>query len=238
MAHIRRITASAVPLVLAASLLAVPAAADESAPAAPGTTAPAPAPAFRNSCDPARAALPGSVAGAPSALVTTPFAPRSMAKALYVWHDAKGWHMRLTHDEAPTTAADATTKPTLVEVRGRITASRPLVRVRTVRLEDRQRGEWVSVKRPGRRTMDFRFVNGGHVDGIDFAAGCAGRLTFTAWQVTRDDAGKVVGRMPVPVLFGTGMTPAAGPSPAANPGLGTPPADATRVVVLRTPTAA
>lgn len=123
-----------------------------------------------------------------------PFAPGSMAKGLCVWHDAAGWHVRLTHNEAPGVAPGGTPRPTVVGVRGRVTASRPLVRVRTVRLEDRQRGEWVSVRRPARRATDFRFVNGGHMDGIDFAAGCAGKLTLTAWQVPRDAAGNVVGR--------------------------------------------
>ena len=57
-------------------------------------------------------------------------------------------------------------------MRGRITASRPIKqRPHRSSLEDKQRGEWVSVQRPKRKVMDFRFVNGGYIDGINFNAG-------------------------------------------------------------------
>ena len=70
----------------------------------------------------------------------------------------------------------------------------PISNVRTVRLEDKQRGEWVSVQRPKRKVMDFRFVNGGYIDGINFNAGCAGRLGVHAWQVDREAGRSKEGR--------------------------------------------
>ena len=131
------------------------------------TAAPAPA-TFRNSCNPAVATLPGVVEGNPTLVpgAKDGFAPL----ALYVWHEARGWRVRLTHNQPKVVDG----KPQVVEVRGRITSSRPISNVRTVRLEDKQRGEWVSVQRPKRKVMDFRFVNGGYIDGIDFNAGCPG----------------------------------------------------------------
>ena len=119
----------------ASTLLAAPAMADETKP--PGdptavTQAPATA-TFRNTCNPAIAALPASVEAdpmvKPGALISQ-FNP-----GLYVWHEAKGWRVRLTHN-----LKSGDGKPQVIEVRGRITASRPISNVRTVRLEDKQRG--------------------------------------------------------------------------------------------------
>ena len=151
---------------------------------------------------------------------------------LYVWHEAKGWRVRLTHN-----LKSADGKPQVIEVRGRITASRPISNVRTVRLEDKQRGEWVSVQRPKRRVMDFRFVNGGYIDGINFNAGCAGRLTFTAWQVTRDPSTKAVTRTPLDVYVGAGMKQVTEAAADSNPGLVNIPEGAKRVRILRAPVA-
>ncbi len=195
----------------ASTVLIPPAMATDTTPTVPGTTTTAPAPApvkFRNSCNPAIAALPPTVEGQPAAFVP------GAAKGVYVWHEKAGWRLRVTHPQA----RDAAGKPSLIEVRGRITSSRPLSNVRTVRLEDKQRGEWVSVQRPKRKVMDFRFVNGGFIDGINFTAGCAGRLGFTVWEITKDDTGKVV-RTPLPVFVGSVPTEVTGttlPSLATN----------------------
>ena len=152
---------------------------------------------FRNSCNPAVAALPPTVEGKPA---LNPGAVDGVAElGLYIWHEAKGWRVRLTHN-LPKVDVNEVSKPQLVEVRGRITASRPISNVRTVRLEDKQRGEWVSVQRPKRKVMDFRFVNGGYIDGINFNAGCAGRLGFTVWQVTKAEGGII--RTPLPIFVG------------------------------------
>jgi hypothetical protein len=179
---------------------------------------------FRNSCNPAIATLPPTVEGQPAAFVP------GAAKGVYVWHERAGWRLRVTHPQT----RDAAGRPTLIEVRGRVTSSRPISNVRTVRLEDKQRGEWVSVQRPKRKVMEFRFVNGGYIDGINFAAGCAGRVGFTVWEITKDDAGKVV-RTPLPVFVGaaaTAVTSTTVPALVTNP-----PAGVARVVILRSPVA-
>jgi hypothetical protein len=215
----------------ASTLMAAPAMADQAnSPADPTAATQAASPAkFRNTCNPAVAALPASVETDP---MVKPGALNSQfTPGLYVWHEAKGWRVRLTHNLR---AEDG--KPRLIEVRGRITASRPINNVRTVRLEDKQRGEWVSVQRPKRKVMDFRFVNGGYIDGINFNAGCAGRLTFTAWQIVRDaETKKVVGRTPLEIRIG-GNTVTDG-AVTANPRLVTTPEGAKRVVILRSPVA-
>jgi hypothetical protein len=213
----------------ASAVLTPPAMATDTTPAVPGatTTAPAPAPvSFRNSCNPAIAALPASVEGRQR--VKPGATDDAFAPGLYVWHEAKGWRVRLTHNLK---ASDG--KPQVIEVRGRITSSRPISNVRTVRLEDKQRGEWVSVQRPKRKVMDFRFVNGGFIDGINFTAGCAGRLTFIAWQITRDPATKkVVGRTPLEIRV-DGTAPVTDGAVTANPRLVTTPEGGKRVVILR-----
>ena len=217
----------------ASTLVAAPAMATESTPPAdPTAVTQVPATAkFRNTCNPAIAALPASVEVDP--MVKPGALNIQFNPGLYVWHEAKGWRVRLTHNLQ---AADG--KPQVIEVRGRITASRPISNVRTVRLEDKQRGEWVAVQRPKRKVMDFRFVNGGYIDGINFNAGCAGRLTFTAWQVTRDPNTKTVARTPLEVYVGAGMSAVTAPAPDSNPGLVTNPEGAKRVLVMRTPVAA
>ncbi len=116
--------------------------------------------------------------------------------------------------------------------------------MRTIQLEDKQRGEWVSVQRPKRKVMEFRFVNGGFIDGINFRAGCSGRLGFTVWEITLDPTtgkpmtdpatGKVM-RTPLPVFVGQAPTPVAA---SELPGLTfSPTAEVSRVVIRRTPVA-
>ncbi len=228
-----RIRSIALSGALAAStLLAAPAMATESTPPAdPTAVTQAPAPAkFRNTCNPAIAALPASVEADP--MVKPGAMNNQFNPGLYVWHEAKGWRVRLTHNKQ--VDVNGVQKPQVIEVRGRITASRPISNVRTVRLEDKQRGEWVSVQRPKRKVMDFRFVNGGYIDGINFNAGCAGRLTFTAWQVTKNADG-TPGREPLPIYVGSDIAnPVTAPAPEANPGLVTTDS-AKRVVIRRAP---
>ena len=150
---------------------------------------------------------------------------------LYVWHEARGWRVRLTHN-LPRVDVTGVSRPQLVEVRGQITTSRPVANVRTVRLEDKQAGEWVSVHRPKRKVVEFRFVNGGYIDGIDFTAGCAGRVGLTVWQVNRDATGKVTGRTPLPVYVGAARTQV---TTTTVPALAPSAADRTRVVITRAP---
>lgn len=194
--------------------------------------------AFRNTCNVNRATLPTSVEGAPALFTPQGFKPHTGAKGVYIWHEKAGWRLRVTHNltNPSTTSASGQVvpgKPVLVEIRGQISASRPLTAVRTVRLEDRQRGEWVAVHRPKRKTLDFRFVNGGFIDGINFRAGCAGKLTVTVSEVVRDASGKVTGRVPLPVFVGKAPTAL---TSATTPALVTT-AHASRVTILRTPVA-
>ena len=229
-----RIRSIALSGALAAStLLAAPAMATESTPPAdPTAVTQAPAPAkFRNTCNPAIAALPASVEADP--MVKPGALNPQFAPGLYVWHEAKGWRVRLTHNQRPQDVNGV--KPQVIEVRGRITASRPISNVRTVRLEDKQRGEWVSVQRPKRKVMDFRFVNGGYIDGINFNAGCAGTADVhgVAGHEERRRHGLV--RTPLPIYVGSDIAnPVTAAAPEANPGLVIT-AAAERVVIRRAP---
>lgn len=224
-----RLFRSTAVLALAGSMLAMPAAVATAAPATTGAAGThavaahkkAPKP-YRNTCSAKKAALPASVKGDPK---VGPGRTTGAAKGLYVWNDGKGWKVRLTHNLPPVAG-----KATTIEVRGRITATRPITKVRLVRLEDKQRGEWVSVKRPKRKSLDFRFVNGGYIDGINFSAGCAGKVTFTVWQVTKAN-GKVT-RTPLPVFVGAAKTQL---TTSTVPALATTPTDVSRFTVLRRP---
>lgn len=221
-----RIRIMALSTALAAStLLAAPAMADEtttSDPAPVTTTAPQPTPLkYRNTCRAKIAALPTTVQG-PATVK-----PGS-AKGVYIWHEKAGWRVRVTHDLPRVDVS----KPQLIEVRGRITSTRTFAKVRTIRLEDKQRGEWVSVKRPSRKVMDFRFVNGGFIDGINFTAGCSGKLSFTVWEVTKDaTTGKAV-RTALPIYVGSVPTLV---TTGTDPALAASPVDVARVVIRRTP---
>lgn len=211
--------------IAATTVLVAPAVADQTttSPTPVAETSPvAKAAKFRNSCRPKRAMLQSSVEGRPTSF------RRGVTKGLYVWHEKAGWRVRLTHPRT----RDAAGKPELIEVRGKVRTSRPMRHIRTVRLEPRQRAEFVSLKRPGRRTMAFRFVNGGLVDGVNFNAGCAGRLAFTAWEITRDADGKVTGRTPLPIFVGATAMEV---TDETTPALKVTKRNAARVVALREP---
>jgi hypothetical protein len=216
-------------ILAATTLVGAPAMADEASPAAgPAVVTPSPAHKgakvkFRNSCKPSIATLPPSVEGQPATFIP------GAEKGLYIWHERAGWRVRLTHPQTKNEKG----RPNLIEVRGRITSTRKFANVRTIQLEDKQRGEWVSVRRPSRKVMDFRFVNGGFIDGINFNARCSGRLGFTVWEITKDPVtGKVV-RTPMPIFVGaspTAVTNATVPALASNAPVGV-----SRVVILRSP---
>ena len=81
----------------------------------------------------------------------------------YLWHDAAGWHLRVTHVGTGAVAFSGT-----------IRANRPLS-VRAYRLEG---GDTFSVS-ADRLTVTYRFVNHGRLDGLDFTTACATRLGVT-----------------------------------------------------------
>ncbi len=82
----------------------------------------------------------------------------------YIWHDATGWHLRVTH---PGSAA--------VVFSGTIRSDVALT-VKGVRLESQ---DTFTVSADG-KSVSYRFVNHGRIDGLDFTTACATRLSFGA----------------------------------------------------------
>ena len=99
-------------------------------------------------------ALPSYVEGRPADLHVRG------AAGDYLWHDASGWHLRVTH---------RTTRRLVF--RGVIVSSAPLTFAR-VRDEAHDK---VTLSGDG-TTLVFRFVNHGGIDGVDFTDGCASTL--------------------------------------------------------------
>ena len=102
-------------------------------------------------------AWPWTVQGAPAIVAGS-------AAGDYLWHDAAGWHLRVTH---PGTYA--------VGFSGTIRANKPL-HVRGFRLE---RGDTFTIS-PDGLTVSYRFVNHGRLDGLDFTTACATRLGISS----------------------------------------------------------
>lgn len=140
------------------AMTAAPALADNSAASDPsGPTAPTPTPAgspAATGC--VTGSLPAVVQGEPSGLRA------GAAAGDYVWHDAQGWHVAVTH---------ATSKRMVFT--GTIRATRPLTYAR-VRDEHNDK---VSLS-ADKLTLTFRFVNYGHIDGVDIGADCARVVRF------------------------------------------------------------
>ena len=81
----------------------------------------------------------------------------------YIWHDAKGWHLRVTHH--------GTKK---VVFTGKIVSSAPMT-VTPYRLENAD-GITLSADK---LTLTYRFRNYGRLDGLDFKTDCAQRLAIS-----------------------------------------------------------
>lgn len=81
----------------------------------------------------------------------------------YIWHDTKGWHLRVTHK--------GTGK---VIFTGKIVSSAPMT-VTPFRLENAD-GLVLSADK---LTLTYRFRNYGHLDGLDFKTDCAQRLAIS-----------------------------------------------------------
>lgn len=122
--------------------------------ASPASAAPRPHPAPTTAPCPTGTWSP-TAAGRPATL-----APGA-ATGMYLWHDADGWHLRVTH---PGTSR--------MVVTGTIDSTGPLEGV-TRALESNDRVRFTHVK--GKVT--FRFENRGRIDGIDFRVGCSNRFT-------------------------------------------------------------
>lgn len=80
----------------------------------------------------------------------------------YIWHSADGWHLRVTHPGSGT-----------VVFTGRIVSSAPLAAV-PVELEAQ---DHITVS-SDHRTITYRLVDHGGIDGFDFTTACATRVSF------------------------------------------------------------
>ncbi len=118
------------------------------------TLAAPPAPAAATAC--ADTHWPASVQGRPSRLHA------GARGGDYIWHDAKGWHLRVTHAGARK-----------VVFTGRIVSSAPMT-VTPVRLENAD-GITLSADK---LTLTYRFRNYGKIDGFDVKTACAQRLSI------------------------------------------------------------
>jgi len=98
----------------------------------------------------------------------------------YLWHDATGWHLRVTHRGTGR-----------VVFSGRIVASAPMTAA-PVRLEA---GDLFALS-ADHLTLTYRFVNHGAVDGLNFRTDCARLITFAgAMDGTKLPVGRIwIGR--------------------------------------------
>jgi len=83
---------------------------------------------------------------------------------VYMWHDAYGWHIRVTH----ATGDESTFS-------GRIVTTGHLVDVHAIALE---KNDALTVSAGG-HAVAFRFENYGHIDGLDFHTRCAPSIVFS-----------------------------------------------------------
>jgi hypothetical protein len=95
----------------------------------------------------------------------------------YLWHDSTGFHLRVTHkgdDRAVYTGTLHSQDPMWID---------------PFHLEG---ADYVALS-ADRRTLTFRFADYGHIDGVDFHAGCSPTLTATELRVGGDllPAGRV-----------------------------------------------
>ena len=100
----------------------------------------------------------------PSSVLGNPGVHAGDAAAVYLWHDSHGYHVRATH---PGSAR--------MVISGSVTTSRDIASLRRVALESAD----VLRLSNHNRTLSFRFVNVGRIDGFDFTASCARTARFT-----------------------------------------------------------
>jgi hypothetical protein len=86
----------------------------------------------------------------------------------YLWHDKAGFHLRVTHKRDDKRVYS-----------GVITASTKIISLRRVKFERRDK-VWLSADH---KSLYFRFVNHGWVDGINFRTACATTLTVSSLKV-------------------------------------------------------
>ncbi len=120
--------------------------------AAAAATTPTPSPTAR-ACD--RAPWEARVQGAPHYR-------SGAASGDYLWHDRRGFHLRVTHRSNDRAVFSGT-----------LVSSAPMRRD-PVRLEGRD----YAVLSANRKVLSFRFYNYGHTDGVNFHTDCARALTI------------------------------------------------------------
>jgi hypothetical protein len=126
------------------------------APANAATTAASAAPAARAAaCD--KAPWADRVQGAPDGFTA------GVRGGDYLWHDAKGFHLRVTHKG-----------DNRVVYSGVITSPTPM-RIDPVKLE---RGD-VAKLSANHRSLVFAFADYGHIDGVNFHTDCAATITVS-----------------------------------------------------------
>src|SRR5581483_725061 len=114
-------------------------------------------------------AWPAEAEGAPAA-----FAAGAPAGA-YIWHDADGWHLRVTH---PGTDR--------VVFTGTVVANR---KIEDHRILD-EHNDRVRLNRR-HDAFAFRLNNYGHIDGVDFRTACASVMRMTFAETVKTANGKV-----------------------------------------------
>jgi hypothetical protein len=144
----RTIAGSAVAIALAGSVAVA-------APASASTTAPKPA---TTTCTPSRVDhWPAYAQGRPHGL------DAGDRGGVYLWHDASGWHLRVTH------------RSDRLHVYSGTIATRGVIRFQRV-ADERADKAWVG---RDHHTLGFVFTNYGRMDGVDFQTACAPSLAMS-----------------------------------------------------------
>ena len=123
------------------------------APSAYADTAPTATSPEPTACAP----LPAYVEGRPAHLHVR------AATGDYLWHDASGWHLRVTHPSRHRAV-----------FRGVITADAPM---HFQRVRDEKHDK--VMLSADEKTLVFRFINHGGIDGVDFTDSCASTTKFS-----------------------------------------------------------
>ena len=111
---------------------------------------------FADTTGPAAPAKTCGTGELPPVVLGSPQVKAHQAKGVYLWHGKQGYALRVT---------EGTSKRLVVT--GTITVSGDISNVKKVRTE---KNDSVSVHG---RTLTFRFVNDGGIDGVNFAAECS-----------------------------------------------------------------
>jgi hypothetical protein len=85
------------------------------------------------------------------------------AAGVYMWHDANGWHIRVTHHT-----------DSLRTFSGQLITNGTFANLGAVQLEP---GDTLG-ESANKHTISFLFTNYGHIDGLDFMTHCATSIQF------------------------------------------------------------